>query len=194
VAWVRERPILTEWPRLSVTSVPTFEDRGCYVVSVTDPYGRILGFLDGSHYFLFKVAPQLYSRGWVDPVPDPLLLKKSGSARESNRDLWICSQELWPLDHRDDLQRSIIPITSPNPVSSCWHVKSVSSVCTSVQVLRPSKWGQYICGSRPPISPLVASTDSVHLCRSFGKLIWETWFLTYSEDNRFESQEDLDHH
>jgi hypothetical protein len=28
----------------------------------------------------------------VDPVPDPLLLKKSGSA-------WICSQELWPLDH-----------------------------------------------------------------------------------------------
>jgi hypothetical protein len=26
--------------------VPTFADRGCHVVSVTDPYGRILGFLD----------------------------------------------------------------------------------------------------------------------------------------------------
>jgi hypothetical protein len=32
--------------RLSVKLVPTFADRGCHVVSVTDPYGRILGFLD----------------------------------------------------------------------------------------------------------------------------------------------------
>jgi hypothetical protein len=32
------------------------------VVSVTDPYGRILGFLDRSRYFFFQVAPQLYSR------------------------------------------------------------------------------------------------------------------------------------
>jgi hypothetical protein len=28
----------------------------------------------------FQVAPQLYSRSWVDPVPDPLLLRKFGSA------------------------------------------------------------------------------------------------------------------
>jgi hypothetical protein len=40
-----------------------FADRGCHVVSVTDPYRRILGFLDRSGYFLFQVAPQLYSRG-----------------------------------------------------------------------------------------------------------------------------------
>jgi hypothetical protein len=26
--------------------VPTSADRGCHVVNVTDPYGRILGFLD----------------------------------------------------------------------------------------------------------------------------------------------------
>jgi hypothetical protein len=44
------------------------------------PYCRILGFLDRSRYFFFKVAPQLYSRGRVDPVPDPLLLRKYGSA------------------------------------------------------------------------------------------------------------------
>jgi hypothetical protein len=46
------------------------------VVSVTDHYGRILGFLDRSRYFFFQVAPHLYSR-WVDPVPDPLLRKSS---------------------------------------------------------------------------------------------------------------------
>jgi hypothetical protein len=31
-----------------------FADRGCHVVSVTDPYGRILGFLDKSLYFSIK--------------------------------------------------------------------------------------------------------------------------------------------
>jgi hypothetical protein len=40
-----------------------FVDRGCHVVSVTDPYGRFLGFLERSRYFAFQVAPQLYSRG-----------------------------------------------------------------------------------------------------------------------------------
>jgi hypothetical protein len=47
------------------------------VVSVTDPYGRILGLLDRSRYLFFQVAPQLYSRGRVDTVPDPLLLGNS---------------------------------------------------------------------------------------------------------------------
>jgi hypothetical protein len=63
-----------------------FADRGCHVVSVTDPYGRILGFLDRSRYFFLQVFPQLYSRGWVDPVPDPLLLRKSGNAGNRTRD------------------------------------------------------------------------------------------------------------
>jgi hypothetical protein len=71
--------------RLSATLVPTLADRGCHVVSVTDPYGLILGFLDQSRYFFFQVAPQLYSRGWVDPVPDPLLLGKSGSTGNRTR-------------------------------------------------------------------------------------------------------------
>jgi hypothetical protein len=37
----------------------------------------------------------------VDPVPDPLLLRKFGSAGNRTRDLWTCGQELWPLGHRD---------------------------------------------------------------------------------------------
>ena len=47
-----------------------------------------------------QVAPQLTSRGWVDPVPDPVLHRKSGSAGNRTRDLCICSQKLWPLDYR----------------------------------------------------------------------------------------------
>jgi hypothetical protein len=70
---------------LSAKLVPTFTDRGYHVVSVADPYGRILDFLDRSRYFFFQVAPQLYSRGWVDPVSDPPLLRKSGSAENRIR-------------------------------------------------------------------------------------------------------------
>jgi CBS-domain-containing membrane protein len=40
--------------RLLAKSLPTFADKGCHVVSVTDPYGRILGFLDRSRYFSIK--------------------------------------------------------------------------------------------------------------------------------------------
>jgi hypothetical protein len=81
----------TQWPesaiepyrpsdrRLSAKLVRTFTDRGFHVVSVTDPYGRFLGFLDRSRYFFSQVAPQLYSWGWAYTFPDPLL-RKSGSA------------------------------------------------------------------------------------------------------------------
>jgi hypothetical protein len=41
--------------RLLTKLVPTFEDRWSHVVSVTDPYGRILAFLDRSRYFFFQV-------------------------------------------------------------------------------------------------------------------------------------------
>jgi hypothetical protein len=42
--------------RLSEKLVTTFGDRGCYVVSVTDPYDRILGFLDrASHINPVKI-------------------------------------------------------------------------------------------------------------------------------------------
>jgi hypothetical protein len=83
VAWVRERTIPSD-RRLSTKLVPPFADRGCHVVSVTDPHGRII-FLDRSRYFFFQVAPQLYSRGSVDPVQDPLLLRKSGSGGNRTR-------------------------------------------------------------------------------------------------------------
>jgi hypothetical protein len=84
VAWVRERTIQTESPPL-IGEVSPFADKGCRLVSMTDSYGRVLGFLDRSRYFSFQVAPQLYSRGWVNPVLDPLLLRKTGSVGNPTR-------------------------------------------------------------------------------------------------------------
>jgi hypothetical protein len=56
VARVSERTIPTERPP-PVGELQTFADRRCHVVSVTVLYGRILGFLDQSRYFSFRVAP-----------------------------------------------------------------------------------------------------------------------------------------
>jgi hypothetical protein len=81
VTSVRRRTIATERPLLVVE----VNSSVCNVVSVIDPYGRILGLLDWSSYFFFQAAPQLYSRGWVDPLSDPLLLRKSASAGNRTR-------------------------------------------------------------------------------------------------------------
>jgi hypothetical protein len=50
------------------------------------PYSR---FSREQPLLFYQVAPQLYSRGWVDPVPDPLLFF-----------LVVPGIEPWPLDHR----------------------------------------------------------------------------------------------
>jgi hypothetical protein len=39
---------------LSVKLVPTFANRGCHIVSVTDPYGRNLSFLNWGRYFSYR--------------------------------------------------------------------------------------------------------------------------------------------
>jgi hypothetical protein len=67
--------LLTPWPysaselyrpsdrRLSAKLVPTSADRGCHVVRVIDPYGRILGFLDQPlfHYTHNLITPNITS-------------------------------------------------------------------------------------------------------------------------------------
>jgi hypothetical protein len=46
VAWVRERTIHIERPPLVGEVGANFTDRGCHIVSLTDPYSLILRFLD----------------------------------------------------------------------------------------------------------------------------------------------------
>jgi hypothetical protein len=112
--------------RLSAEFVTTFADIRCCVVSATDPYGSILGFLERIRYFFFQVAPHLYSRVWVDPVPDPLHLRKfiEPGIEPGPSDLY-----LWQLDHR----RGPIPIINFNihhPVQTGSRVLPAScSVC-----------------------------------------------------------------
>jgi hypothetical protein len=59
--------------RLTAKWLPTFADRGFHVVNVMNPYALYSRFSRQEQKLFYQVAPQLYSRGWVDPVPDPLL-------------------------------------------------------------------------------------------------------------------------
>jgi hypothetical protein len=113
VALVRERTIPTGRPP------PTFADRGCRVVGVTDSHGRILGFLDRSHYYFFQAASQLYSRGRVDPVPHSLFLRKSGSAGTSE----FVTRNSWPLDHRGDQDAKHCQLIKEQNVKSRCYVR-----------------------------------------------------------------------
>jgi hypothetical protein len=54
VALVRELTIPTERPLLVDEVSAKFVDKGCRVVSTSDSYGRILGFLDGTVTFSSK--------------------------------------------------------------------------------------------------------------------------------------------
>jgi hypothetical protein len=91
--------MLTERPPLvGEVSANFLRIEGGHLVSVTGPYGRILGFRDRSCYYVFQVAPQLCSWGWVDPFQTHYF-SENLVGREWNPDLRICSQELWPLEH-----------------------------------------------------------------------------------------------
>jgi hypothetical protein len=69
------------WTKL----VPNLTIEGVVLSAQQIPTTVNLDFLDPEPLLSIQVAPQLSSRGWVDPVPDPLLLQKSGSAGNRTR-------------------------------------------------------------------------------------------------------------
>ena len=156
MALVRERTIPTERPPPVGEVVPTFAGRGGVTWSAQRVPTAVLCFLDQSRYFFIQVAPQLTSRGWVDPVPNPLLLRKSGSAGNRTRDLCICSQKLWPLDHRGGLFQTL---TVAKPVK---------------QSLRLS-WHSFGRAPGPSLQPDTSPSQQVsrpHFCTHFLSLPW----------------------
>jgi hypothetical protein len=90
---VRKRTLPTEWLSLVSEVRPNFCGYRSVAWSVLMISTAVnLGFLDRCRYFSIQVAPQLSSRGWVDPVPDPLLLRKCGSVRNRTWDIWVSKQ------------------------------------------------------------------------------------------------------
>ena len=77
--------------------------QGALWLAKRNPSTLISVFLTGFRYFSYQAATQLASRGWVDPVPDPILLEKFlGYSRESN---------LGPLGWQSDVLTTILITT-----------------------------------------------------------------------------------
>jgi hypothetical protein len=107
VALARKRTIPPSDRRFSAKLVPTFADIGCRVVSATDPHGRSSRFSRPEPLLFLPSSSSVVLTRLSGPVPDPLLLRTSGSAENVTRDIWICRQELWPLDHRGGLPHQL---------------------------------------------------------------------------------------
>ena len=75
----------------------------------------------------------------MDPVPNPLLLRKSGRAGNQTRDLCTCSQKLWPLDHRGGrwIHKATKKHTLRTCNTSCFSTATVAAR-TRLNVLRTS--------------------------------------------------------
>jgi hypothetical protein len=78
VALVRKRTIPTKRAPLGSEVSAKFAQRGCRVVSATDPHGRILSFVDRSRYYFFQAAP-------------PIALTRLNESRSRP----ITSQKIW---------------------------------------------------------------------------------------------------
>jgi hypothetical protein len=64
---------------MSVKLLPTFVDRGCRVVSATDPKAINLDFRDTEPLLSYSSSFSVILTRRVEPVPDPLFLRKSDS-------------------------------------------------------------------------------------------------------------------
>jgi len=118
----------------------------------------------------------------VDPVPDPLLLRKSGSAGDRTRDLCICSQKLWPLDHRGGLtifytrgKSTLLGVRTPNrPPLNQYAIPAVHSVSCSLLSLYSAYRNGFKCFT---ISHNSWFRHAVICIRSDVILRWWSWGL-----------------
>jgi hypothetical protein len=80
------------------------------VVSTTDIYGRILGFLDRSRYFFFQVAPQLTHEAEWTPFQTHYFSENLVSSGNQTRSSGSVAITLTTRSQRRSLNNTYIPI------------------------------------------------------------------------------------
>jgi hypothetical protein len=136
---------------------------GDRVVSATDPHCRNLSFRDPELLLFRSSSSSVILTRLSDPVPNSLLLRKSGSAGNRTWDLWICSQELWPLERRG---RPTLPLLFR--LSSCVCIHSPTCATCNTHFYR-SRFNIFFIGSM--YSTEVTTDFSGTVCM-FRRLTW----------------------
>jgi hypothetical protein len=106
MALVCKRTILTKQPPLVAKLVPTSADRGCCMVNTMDPHSHIFEISRPEPLLFLPSSYSIVLTRLSGPRSRPTT-QKIWQRQESNLDHWICSQELWPLDHRGGLTKHI---------------------------------------------------------------------------------------
>jgi hypothetical protein len=107
------------------------------------------------------------------PCSRPLLLRKSGSAGNRTWDLWICSQELWSLDHRGG-HRDLIKIYQfyMKHFLICWIFNKIGNIIHGVNSLQ---WHICVCN--------VMELTLMLVCFSF--CYWRKYMVKYLNMYKF---------
>jgi hypothetical protein len=163
---VHKRNILTQQTDIGRRIlVPTSVDRGVLRGQRSrTPTAVNLSFLDRSRYFFFPVASHLSSQGWGEPVPHPLLLRKSGGAGNRTKDLWVCSQELSQLDHRGGRYQAILSVIFKHHylLLTCRQARIINIPDSKTNWTSPvvSEIPDHFCSSKDKIDDLYCSLPS----------------------------------
>jgi hypothetical protein len=79
------------WTAADSEDSAEFAGTGCCIVSATGTHGRFIRFSRPEPLLIHPSSALIILTMLSGPVPDPLLVRKSGSAGNRTRNLWICS-------------------------------------------------------------------------------------------------------
>jgi hypothetical protein len=99
-----------------------------------------LSFPDRNSDLFFQVAPHLSSRGWVDPIPDPLLIRKSGIESRTSGTAARNSDHL-TTEAATNLNKSLF--NSHNPFNAT-EGKCLSRLCISQHSYYCLNWDMHV--------------------------------------------------
>jgi hypothetical protein len=149
VASVHKRTIPNErLPLVSEVSANFFADRGCHVVSVTNPYGCILGFL------IMDLNHTMHNKGLISKnVPNWILFIWSPQqVLHTFRFLFfpksvLCLVKWWIQESRVQHKRTLVFVGSCEIHVLFWHwiFYSVTATCFDLVTIFKWKYILYIC-------------------------------------------------
>jgi hypothetical protein len=107
----------------------------------------------------------------VDSVPDSILLRKSSSAGNPTRNLWICNQKLWPLDDRGGYTEHVMNIINTlRQILLSWWFRKVRCAGHVARIKCLLKFGREIWRESSPWAGYEIDTGRSERCRE--RMVW----------------------
>jgi hypothetical protein len=157
------------------------------VVSVTSPDGRSLCSLDRSRYLSFKYLLSCTHEAEWTPFQTHYF-SENLVVWESNTDLWICSQELWPPDHGGDqvfrTAEQLLKFERTSCVSQLVIMLSVQEA-NEIKTLYASRYWVSVCSPTPVVWILLMGVEYIDYRAGINRPLCEFNSDSYRSDITF---------